>query len=375
MLIKCKKPRFAVCFDLSQRKEFRPKVNRNKLCGDMSYLGIYPKENNLNVSHRLHGVARRGIDAAISITGQSGLTRYLRYTGSLSKSISLSPRRRKFIAELPTARSTVISVAAKPAGFLYFTPGATDELHAPARSDFEAWEPVSRSIFYLFAKEASIILDVGAYSGVYSLTALASNPSAHVFAFEPNAPMSQQITESSRLNGFSRRLIVNQCALADYEGFAELQRAPSNSSAGIASIIYSHDQHPVNVNNPKYQSGTSGVESILVPVRRIDDFDFGGKVDLIKVDAEGSETSIFRGARKVLQESRPIILSEALTSKDLQEQFQELKLTGYLEPIAVNIDGHHGDDCNFIWCHPDDYQIVKEVVRISLQRSCWCHGG
>jgi len=307
------------------------------------------------------------------IGGKSALTRYVRYSRKISSLLNFTARQQKYFLELPTPRYAVFSVAPAPAAFKYFTPGATDELHGPARSDFVAWEPVSRNLFSLLSKNAGVVLDVGAYSGVYALTALATNPSVQVFAFEPNLPMTKQILESSDLNEFTDRLAVYDCALADYEGFAQLQQAPSNSSAGIASIVYSHDQHPINVGNPGYHLTTNGVHSVEVRVRQLDSFDFGAKVALMKVDAEGSEVSIFRGARELLQESQPIILSEALTLKELEEQFEELKSSGYMAPIAVDEDGFHGDDCNFVWCHSDDYEAVIEAVEASRRKRCWCH--
>jgi len=61
-----------------------------------------------------------------------------------------------------------------------------DDLSAVVRSNLKGWEDESRHIFELLSYKSQVVLDIGAYTGIYSLIALLSNSSSKVIAFEPD---------------------------------------------------------------------------------------------------------------------------------------------------------------------------------------------
>ncbi|WP_375427137.1 FkbM family methyltransferase [uncultured Sphingomonas sp.] len=73
----------------------------------------------------------------------------------------------------------------------------------------------------------------------------------------------------------------------------------------------------VDVKNPGYsslfQDGTRGgqFQEISVPVRRLDDLIDDKDVDLIKIDVEGAELGVLRGAGSLMKRSRPTISFES----------------------------------------------------------------
>ncbi|MFN7708011.1 MAG: FkbM family methyltransferase [Sphingobacteriia bacterium] len=68
------------------------------------------------------------------------------------------------------------------------------------------WEYTSREIWRSLAKDASVILDIGAHNGSYSLEAKLANPAARVIAIEPNSNIAERAAANFRLNKFDVEL-------------------------------------------------------------------------------------------------------------------------------------------------------------------------
>jgi FkbM family methyltransferase len=91
---------------------------------------------------------------------------------------------------------------------------------------------------------------------------------------------------------------VHQIALGDEGGVLEFYYDPRNS--GFSSLR---------------PHGSGEKKLIEVPCKRLDDIVPAGRpIGFIKLDVEGAEFGVFRGARRVLAESRPLVLFECTRS-------------------------------------------------------------
>jgi len=74
-------------------------------------------------------------------------------------------------------------------------------------------------------------------------------------------------------------------------------------------------------------------ESLLVSVRRLDDYEFRD-VSFIKIDVEGHEQRVIRGATETIQRERPVILAEIeqrhLGSVPIVTVFRRFEALGYI---------------------------------------------
>ena len=72
------------------------------------------------------------------------------------------------------------------------------------------YEPEQVTVWMKLAEQASVIMDVGANVGLYSLTAAAANPTATIHAFEPTPEMVARFQTNIDLNHIwlSRNLTV-----------------------------------------------------------------------------------------------------------------------------------------------------------------------
>ncbi len=150
-------------------------------------------------------------------------------------------------------------------------------------------------------------IDVGANLGMY--TREMTPYSNKVIAFEPI----QKLCESFLKSKFAatHNVIIFPYALSDKNGYATLyiprfiNRFRTNYSLNaMASLNNSLDVY-FNQYSPRYV----GSEAVSVETRTLDSFNLDN-LGFIKIDVEGHEEEILRGAKKTITASHPHILVE-----------------------------------------------------------------
>jgi FkbM family methyltransferase len=138
--------------------------------------------------------------------------------------------------------------------------------------------------------EGTAILDIGAYEGVYALSARQVNAGASVYAFEPNPSSLERLTIACT----GKRIDVMQVAFAEASGTVSFL-----CDSATSRIV----QEPSDGQVVKVRSLT------------LDDWraDRSVAVSLMKIDTEGAEAAILRGGKTLLGECHPIILCEVLS--------------------------------------------------------------
>jgi len=134
-------------------------------------------------------------------------------------------------------------------------------------------------------KKGQNIIDVGANIGVYTILAAEKvSNSGRVIAIEPGPKNYELLIKNIELNNF-QNVIPKNIALTDHEGFEKLYL--SSSFAGHSLVFQENKNSYINI-----------------PVTTIDKLveELGfKKIDIIKIDAEGAEMPILKGAEKTLK--------------------------------------------------------------------------
>jgi len=142
------------------------------------------------------------------------------------------------------------------------------------------------------AKEAKVVLDVGANAGIYSLAALAIQPDATVHAFEPTPEIAARLRATAKLNGLDH-LYVHEAAVSSKNAKAILKRFRGELGANEGMNFISEDL------------ADSDGES--VPTVSLDQFcqdQSIDHVDLLKLDIQGHEHSALWGAECLIKAGR-----------------------------------------------------------------------
>lgn len=146
---------------------------------------------------------------------------------------------------------------------------------------------------FRFSKEtlpsARVVFDVGAHVGLWTRAALKINPGAQYHCFEPCPDTFAEL----RSNDFPDNVVLNNCGLGDAEGELTMYLAPAESGN---NSLYSRRGVPspptgevrVRLSTVDAYCAAKGIE----------------RVDFVKIDVEGHELAVLRGAKRMLTEGR-----------------------------------------------------------------------
>lgn len=166
------------------------------------------------------------------------------------------------------------------------------------------YEPLETKLFSYYLAKArvrGVVIDVGANIGYYSIMAGNYLKPRHgvVYAYEPEFRNRLQLYSNKNLNNLYN-VIVKPVAASDIDGEATL--FVSNTEWGEHSL-----QNLSNIRkvDKTIKVRTERLDSIVKP----SSFD-GLAVSLIKIDVEGSELKVLRGAKHIIESCHPVIILE-----------------------------------------------------------------
>lgn len=151
--------------------------------------------------------------------------------------------------------------------------------------------------------EGGTFIDVGAHIGFHSLKAARrAGLGGRVVSVEPNPATLRELRENIHSSGASR-IVIEPVACSDRRGKLELF-ASARSNTGMASLSSR------NAERDAPETVAYAVEA--VPLDEIVARQGLSRVDVIKIDVEGAETLVLRGASQTLARFRPVIVMEML---------------------------------------------------------------
>lgn len=134
----------------------------------------------------------------------------------------------------------------------------------------------------------SVVYDIGANNGFFTLLAAKlSGPEGHVYAFEPFPQNAEKIERAVEANHVSNCTVLAQ-AVAEVSGEAALHFETASGMA-TPTLLNGRGQQVLNVQ-------TIALDDFVTPENW---------PDLIKVDVEGAEELVLRGASRLFDGSKP----------------------------------------------------------------------
>jgi FkbM family methyltransferase len=160
------------------------------------------------------------------------------------------------------------------------------------------YEKIELDVFERLAAASKTIIDVGANVGLYSCIAACRVPAfGKVVAFEP-------VPEN--LGYLRRNLADNECAAR----VVVEEKAVGESSGKIDIYL---EEGSIGTHSAAVKNAPNSATSISAPLVSLDGYarvELRDPVDLLKVDVEGYEGAVLRGAREMLRKDKPTLLIE-----------------------------------------------------------------
>ena len=156
-----------------------------------------------------------------------------------------------------------------------------------------------------------VFIDVGAKEGLWTLKL--ARRCREVHAFEPNPATFLLLKRNTRKH---KNLHLHQCALGAKKVFGNLL---IHERSGFNSLVLKRPDH----------TGT-----IQVPIRTLDSFNFEC-VNLVKIDTEGYEIPVLRGAEETIERCKPQLYIEVHLFEDIRQIAKLLRKYDYTYSIYL----------------------------------------
>lgn len=163
--------------------------------------------------------------------------------------------------------------------------------HIKAGHDFE---PITLECWYDVIRRGPIgwVIDVGAYSGLFSIAAAKSGHRA--LAVEPLVELQERIAANATHNHVRDHIVIVPAAATNYSGEIGIGVNDKVHLTSGASVLRKSNQR-------------------IVPAWRVDDFDPDDlPINAIKIDVERAEMQVLEGAEQTISTHKPEMIVECL---------------------------------------------------------------
>lgn len=165
-----------------------------------------------------------------------------------------------------------------------------------------------------------VVVDVGANIGNHTLF-LAAVAGCRVVAYEPNPELVSGLRDSIEANGLQDQITLREVGVH------------SRCARGVLADL---------------NAGNLGAQSVAIAesdgdfgVVALDEESFPGRVAAMKIDVEGAELEVLRGARNVIDRDRPRLFIESGTLAGFQDVRTFLEELGYVLTGTYNLTPTH----------------------------------
>jgi len=176
---------------------------------------------------------------------------------------------------------------------LNFVRSTLNFLHLDLTKNLE-YDRLTKSIMKKCIQTQSNCVDVGCHKGELLDVIISNAPKGNHFAFEPIPYLFNQLQIK-----YKEKATIYPYALSDVTGtstFQHVKNAPAYSG----------------INKRQYALETPDIEQISVELKTLDSIiPADVKIDFIKIDVEGGEYGVLKGAKQLLKKYKPVVIFES----------------------------------------------------------------
>ncbi len=146
-------------------------------------------------------------------------------------------------------------------------------------------------------------IDIGVYRGVYSYEMAKYSKMVH--AFEPNPIIFKDI--ELNLGKIIKNINLYNFALSDKENKVLLKVPIRNKNYDKSNYEEYFQMGRATIHE---QNVMGDIETFEIKSKKLDNFTFSNRISFIKIDVEGHEMSVIKGAENTIKQYKPTLLVE-----------------------------------------------------------------
>jgi FkbM family methyltransferase len=236
-----------------------------------------------------------------------------------------------------------VTIAAGGRSYVVCLPHAeTDYIQSNLMASGRPYEEGMLNAMAASLHPGDVVVDVGANIGNHTLF-LAAVAGCRVVAYEPNPELVAGLRDSIEANGLQEQVTLRDVGVHSRRArgvLADLD--PGNLGAQSVAVAET--------------SGDFGVVAL-------DEESFPGRVAAIKVDVEGAELEVLRGARNLIERDHPRLFVESGTLAGFQEVRAFLEELGYVLTGTYNLTPTHS--YRPAVGTPEEAELVASLVKMT----------
>lgn len=177
-------------------------------------------------------------------------------------------------------------------------------------------EPSIQKFLVAHLKPGNCFYDIGAHTGFFSvLAAVLVGSDGSVVAVEPDRRNASLLRETVARNSLGPNVAVVEQALSSFEGASKFVSAVSgpNSNTGMSKVVR-HDLPG------SYEVSCTTMDRLAEAFTA---------PNVIKMDVEGAESEVLKGAGRIFESVRPLLICEIHDEANAQFAWQWLQDRGY----------------------------------------------
>lgn len=201
--------------------------------------------------------------------------------------------------------------------FRFYLPDADDHIQRTIRETCAFYELEMLADMMLRLAPGDLVLDCGANIGNHAVF-LAGAADATVVALEPFRHCFDILDRNIAINDLDGKVLPINMACG--------------AASGVGEVI---PGGPANLGQTRVATNVKGM-GVEIPIIALDELELPAPVRLIKIDVEGMETDVLRGASRILEEDGPVIYAEAHNDECLAQLSMTIKPHGYVPAVRFN---------------------------------------
>lgn len=188
------------------------------------------------------------------------------------------------------------------------------------------YEKDSVLTWHSFIKNDSVVFDIGANIGFYTLVAANKIKTGHIYAFEPVKDIVRLLKTNIELNNFNNISII-PFAVSNKKTISPIYIS-SQDNLGMSGF-HKPQNYSGKIDYVETISLDEWIKEMKIP-----------KLDVVKIDVEGAELQVLKGMKKIIESNKPIFFIELINENlkkfghDISDIYNFFKHLDY-EPFEI----------------------------------------